>query len=132
VLRPEQILERLGRSLDLLTSGVHDAPERQRTLRGTVDWSYRLLDDDEQRLFAQVAVFSGSFEVEAAEAVCSADLDVLQSLVRRVPPHAARVRGRRGRFAVAPPRFRVTNVTTCLRAAIPSMIRSMKTHKSHS
>jgi predicted ATPase/class 3 adenylate cyclase len=81
VLTPEQILERLGRSLDLLTSGAYDAPERQRTLRGTVEWSYRLLGSDEQRLFAQVAVFSGSFEVEAAEAVCSADLDVLESLV---------------------------------------------------
>ena len=81
VLTPEQILERLGRSLDLLTSGAYDAPERQRTLRGTVEWSYRLLGNDEQRLFAQLAVFSGSFEVEAAEAVCSADLDVLESLV---------------------------------------------------
>src|SRR5262245_60996570 len=83
VLTPEQILERLGRSLDLLTSGAHDAPERQRTLRGTVEWSYRLLGEDEQRLFAGVAVFSGSFDVEEAEAVCSADLDVLQSLVEK-------------------------------------------------
>ena len=81
VLTPEQILERLGRSLDLLTSGAHDAPERQRTLRGTVEWSYRLLTADEQRLFARLAVFAGSFELEAAEAVCSAELDVLQSLV---------------------------------------------------
>jgi predicted ATPase/class 3 adenylate cyclase len=81
VLSPGQILERLGRSLDLLTSGVHDAPERQRTLRGTVEWSYRLLTAGEQRLFAQLAVFTGSFELEAAEAVCSAELDVLQSLV---------------------------------------------------
>jgi predicted ATPase len=81
VLTPEQIRERLGRSLDLLTSGVHDAPERQRTLRGTVEWSYRLLTVEEQRLFARLAVFAGSFELEAAEVVCSADLDVLQSLV---------------------------------------------------
>jgi predicted ATPase/class 3 adenylate cyclase len=81
VLRPAQILERLGRSLDLLTSGAHDAPERQRTLRGTVEWSYRLLTAEEQRLFAQLAVFTGSFELDAAEAVCSAELDVLQSLV---------------------------------------------------
>jgi predicted ATPase/class 3 adenylate cyclase len=81
VLTPRQILDRLGRSLDLLTSGAHDAPERQRTLRGTVQWSYRLLTADEQRLFAQLAVFTGSFELEAAEAVCFAELDVLQSLV---------------------------------------------------
>jgi predicted ATPase/class 3 adenylate cyclase len=81
VLTPTQILERLGRSLDLLTSGVHDAPERQRTLRGAVEWSYRLLTAGEQRLFAQLAAFAGSFELEAAEAVCSAELDALQSLV---------------------------------------------------
>jgi predicted ATPase len=81
VLTPDQILERLGRSLDLLTSGAHDAPERHRTLRGTVEWSYRLLTTDEQRLFARLAVFAEGFELEAAEAVCSAELDVLQSLV---------------------------------------------------
>src|SRR5262245_5576877 len=81
VLTPAQILERLGRGLDLLTSGTHDAPERQRTLRGTVEWSYQLLAADEQRLFARLAVFAGSFALEAAEAICSADLDVLQSLV---------------------------------------------------
>jgi tetratricopeptide (TPR) repeat protein len=81
VLTPAQMLDRLGRSLDLLTSGSHDAPERQRTLRGTVEWSYRLLTADEQELFARLAVFAGSFELEAAEAVCSADIDILQSLV---------------------------------------------------
>jgi predicted ATPase/class 3 adenylate cyclase len=81
VLTPAQILARLGRGLDLLTSGAHDLPERQRTLRGTVEWSYQLLTVDERRLFAQLAVFAGSFGLEAAEAVCSAELDVLQSLV---------------------------------------------------
>jgi predicted ATPase/class 3 adenylate cyclase len=81
VLTPAQILDRLDRSLDLLTYGAHDAPERQRTLRGTVEWSYRLLTTDERQLFALLAVFAGSFELEAAEAVCSADVDVLQSLV---------------------------------------------------
>jgi predicted ATPase/class 3 adenylate cyclase len=81
VLTPDQILERLGRSLDLLTSGAYDAPERQRTLRGTVEWSYQLLTTGEQSLFARLAVFAGGFELEAAEAVCSAELDVLQSLV---------------------------------------------------
>jgi predicted ATPase len=81
VLTPGQILERLGRSLDLLTSGAQEAPERQRTLRWTVEWSYRLLTGGERRLFARMAVFAVSFELEAAEAVCSAELDVLQSLV---------------------------------------------------
>jgi predicted ATPase/class 3 adenylate cyclase len=81
VLTPGQILERLGTGLDLLTSGAQDAPERQRTLRGTVEWSYQLLTIVERRLFAQLAVFAGSFALEAAEAVCSAELDGLQSLV---------------------------------------------------
>src|SRR4029453_7521776 len=78
---PAQIPGRLGRSLDLLTSGAHDAPERHRTLRGTVEWSYQLLTGEEQRLFGQVGGFSGRFELEAAEAVCSAAIDVLHSLV---------------------------------------------------
>src|SRR5262249_48304278 len=81
VLTPEQILERLGGSPAPPTSGLRDVPERQRTLRGTVEWSYELLTAEEQRLFAQLAVFTGSFELEAAEAVCAAELDVLQSLV---------------------------------------------------
>jgi predicted ATPase len=81
VLTPGQILERLGRGLDLLTTGAHDAPERQRTLRGTVEWSYELLAGDEQRLYARLAVFAGSFALDAAEAVCSAELDAMQSLV---------------------------------------------------
>jgi predicted ATPase/class 3 adenylate cyclase len=94
VLTPEQILERLGGSLDLLTSGLRDVPERQRTLRGTVEWSYQLLTPGEQQLFARLAVFTGSFELEAAEAVCSAELDVLQSLVEK---NLVR-RGEDGRF----------------------------------
>jgi predicted ATPase/class 3 adenylate cyclase len=96
VLTPEQILERLGGSLDLLTSGLRDVPERQRTLRGTVEWSYQLLTAGEQQLFARLAVFTGSFELEAAEAVCTAELDVLQSLVEK---NLVR-RGEDGRFFV--------------------------------
>jgi predicted ATPase/class 3 adenylate cyclase len=81
VLRPEQILERLGQSLELLTAGGRDAPERQRTLRATIEWSYELLSEDERELFAHLAVFAGSFDVETAEAVCEAELDTIASLV---------------------------------------------------
>jgi predicted ATPase len=81
VLRPEQILERLGHSLDLLTAGARDAPERQRTLRATIEWSYGLLDDAEKDLFVRLAVFAGSFDLDAAEAICEADLDTLAALV---------------------------------------------------
>ena len=54
----------------LLTGGARDLPTRQQTLRGTIDWSYNLLDAAEQRLFTRLAVFVGGWTVEAAEAVC--------------------------------------------------------------
>jgi predicted ATPase len=81
VLPTEQILRRLERRLPLLTGGARDAPERQRTLRSTIEWSYDLLTDTEKELFARVAVFAASFEFDAAEAVCDADLDTIGSLV---------------------------------------------------
>ena len=81
VLRPAQMLERLERRLDLLTAGARDAPERQRTLRGAIAWSHELLNEGEQLAFARLAVFPGSFELEAAESVCGADLDLIASLV---------------------------------------------------
>ena len=81
VLRPEQILGRLGHSLDLLTAGGRDAAARHRTLRATIDWSHDLLEPLEKRLFAHLGVFAGSFELEAAEAVCDADLETVAALV---------------------------------------------------
>jgi predicted ATPase/class 3 adenylate cyclase len=81
VLAPKALLARLEHALPLLTSGAQDAPERQRTLRATIEWSYALLDDDAKRLFARLAVFAGGFSIEAAEKVCDADLDTLTSLV---------------------------------------------------
>jgi predicted ATPase len=81
ILTTSQILERLGRRLDLLTGGARDAPERQRALRSTIEWSHDLLDEGERTLFARLAVFGGSFSIDAAEAVVDADLDGLASLV---------------------------------------------------
>ena len=80
-LSPAQILQRLDRRLPLLTGGARDAPERQRTLRATIDWSYALLTANEQTLFAELSVFAGGCTLEAAEAIADADLDTLQSLV---------------------------------------------------
>ena len=68
-LPPEELLVRLERRLPLLTSGPVDVPARQRTLRDTVAWSYDLLPSTEQRLFRQLAVFSGGFSLDAAEAI---------------------------------------------------------------
>jgi predicted ATPase/DNA-binding SARP family transcriptional activator len=70
VLSPEQIASRLDDAFRLLTSGSRTALPRQRTLRGTMDWSYGLLDQREQALLCRLAVFAGSFSLEAAEAVC--------------------------------------------------------------
>ena len=80
-LTSTQILERLEHRLPLLTGGSRDLPERQRTLRATIEWSYELLSDAEQRLFTRLAVFRGGCTLEAAEKVCDADLDTLHSLV---------------------------------------------------
>src|SRR5207237_1905730 len=75
------ILERLEHRLDLLTGGARDAPERQRALRATIEWSHELLSDEDQRLFRRLAVFAGGWTLEQAEEGCDADLDALRSLV---------------------------------------------------
>src|SRR5439155_8938449 len=80
-LSPGQILERLEHRLPLLTGGARDAPERQRTLRATIEWSYELLADEERSLFARLAAFRGGCTLEAAEGIVDANLDALQSLV---------------------------------------------------
>ena len=80
-LSPAQLLERLEQRLPLLTGGGRDAPERQWTLRATIEWSYELLADEEKSLFAGLAVFRGGCTLEAAEEVVGASLDVMQSLV---------------------------------------------------
>jgi predicted ATPase len=76
-----QILDRLEQRLPLLTGGAKDLPERQRTLRATIEWSYELLTPEVQQLFARLAIFRGGCTVEAVEEVVEADFDVLQSLV---------------------------------------------------
>ncbi len=88
LLSPPALLVRLDSRLALLTGGARDLPARQQTLRATIDWSYRLLDADEQRLVAQLAVFAGGWTLEAAEAICNTEgdlpidvLDGLQSLL---------------------------------------------------
>jgi predicted ATPase len=81
VLTTDALLARLQQRLPLLTGGARDLPERQRTLRATIEWSYDLLDQPEQLLFARLSVFAGSFDVEAAERITEADLDTLASLI---------------------------------------------------
>jgi predicted ATPase/class 3 adenylate cyclase len=77
---PAQLLDRLGQRLDLL-QGARDADPRQRTLRATLEWSYDLLETDEQRVLASLSVFAGGCTYEAAEEVAQAGPDALQSLL---------------------------------------------------
>jgi predicted ATPase/class 3 adenylate cyclase len=81
VLDSKLLLERLGRSLPLLTGGARDAPERQQTLRATIEWSYGLLEAPLQELFRRLSVFAGSFTLDAAESIVGADLDEITALV---------------------------------------------------
>ena len=95
LLSPDQLLARLDRSLPVLTSGVRDAPTRQRTMAGAIGWSYELLEAEESTLFARLATFAGGCTITAAEEVCEATLDTLQSLVAK-----SLIRRRGERFAM--------------------------------
>jgi predicted ATPase/class 3 adenylate cyclase len=87
---PEAILARLDKRLPLLSGGGRDLPDRQRTLRGAIDWSFQLLDREEQHFFAQLAVFAGPVDLEAIEQIVDPDgelgpgsIDAVQSLVEK-------------------------------------------------
>src|SRR5207248_1834134 len=69
VLTPSQMAAQLQRRFDFLVSRKRDLPERQRTLRGALDWSYQLLAPELQRFFARLSVFRGGWTLEAAEAI---------------------------------------------------------------
>jgi len=66
---PQKLLERLEHRLQVLTGGAEDLPERQQTLRNTLQWSYDLLDTNEQRLFRWLSLFVGGCTLEAIEAI---------------------------------------------------------------
>ena len=81
---PAAILARLDRRLPFLTGGHRDAPARQRTLEAAIAWSYDLLDDAEKRCLARLGVFRGGWTLEAAEAICGAEIDVVDRLAALV------------------------------------------------
>lgn len=85
---PEQLAARLDERLRVLTGGSRTATPRQQTLRGTIDWSYSLLSEQERVLFRRLAVFVGGWAFEAAEQVCTADdidtFDILELLAHLV------------------------------------------------
>ena len=72
LLPPQALLARLGQSLAVLTRGARDVPARQQTLLNTIEWSYHLLDAEEQQLYRHLSVFVGGCTLEAIEAICTA------------------------------------------------------------
>jgi tetratricopeptide (TPR) repeat protein len=76
LLTPQAMLPRLREGLDLLASTSPDRTDRQRTLRGAIAWSYELLDDGMQRLFARCAVFVAGANLDELEAVCGPAVDI--------------------------------------------------------
>jgi predicted ATPase/class 3 adenylate cyclase len=106
VLTPTEILSRLKRRLSILASSSRTLPERQRTLRAAIAWSYDLLDRVEQRLFGRLSVFAGGWTFEAAEAVCDPTelgldaLDGLTSLVDKSLIRRSEPPGRPARFSM--------------------------------
>jgi predicted ATPase/DNA-binding SARP family transcriptional activator len=92
-LPPAALRERLGQPLQVLVGGAQDAPERQRTLRATIDWSYELLEPAEQRLFVRLAAFAGGCTIEAAQSVCGDDLEVVDGLASLTDKGLTRLEG---------------------------------------
>ena len=82
IFTPHEICARLEHRLRFLTGGAHDLPVRQRTIRGTIEWSYGLLDNEEKTLFHRLGVFMGGWTLDAAQSVCAInnDVDVLSTL----------------------------------------------------
>jgi predicted ATPase len=110
LLTPAMLLRRLGagldRSLDLAASAV-DTPGRQRTLRATIEWSYSLLGEAERALLARLSVFTGSWTMEAANAVgpVEGDLDAVDTLASLLAQSLIMI----DESDPAEPRFRMLN-----------------------
>lgn len=70
VLTPQQLILRLKKTINILSTGIKDFPERHQTLRRTIEWSFNLLTESEKRLFRRLSVFSKGFSLEAIEQIC--------------------------------------------------------------
>ncbi len=102
-LTDQEVLTQLSDRFRLLKAGTRTAPERQQTMMATIDWSYRLLSEDEALLFRRLSVFRGGFTLESAQAICgegSAEslLDPLTGLVRKSMVLAERSEGSHSRY----------------------------------
>jgi len=132
LLSPQAILDRLQSRLQLLTGGAIDLPERQQTLRNTIDWSHGLLNENEQKLFRRFSVFTGGCTLEAAEAVCNTGrdlgIDLFDGLASLVDKNLAQ----RMDLPAAEARFRM--LETVREYAVERLVSSgeeMVTHRAH-
>ena len=107
LLTPDALLRRLEHPLKLLTGGARDVHVRQQTLRATIDWSYNLLESDEQTLFRRLGVFVGGCTIDAVDTVCGADddtavdaFDGIASLVDKSLVRPVEVRDGTSRFTM--------------------------------
>jgi non-specific serine/threonine protein kinase len=103
LMSPEMIRSRLESRFEMLTGGARDLPSRLQTLRGTIDWSYDLLGEDEKLLFSRLSVFQGGRTIEAAEAICAPGVSIpvmegLESLLNKSLLHQELGRGGEPRF----------------------------------
>lgn len=132
LLSPTAMLARLESSLNLLTGGARDLPVRQQTLRGTVNWSYSLLNTAEQSLVRRLSVFDGGCTLEAVEAVCDTKgdlgIDVLDGMSSMVDKSLIQQLDQRG----AEPRFLM--LSTIREYALERLVESgeeFATRRSH-
>ncbi len=97
---PATLLRLLEHRLDVLTAGPRDLPDRQRTLRDTIRWSYDLLDPDDRAHFHQMAIFVGGFTLEAvSEVLHIPEVTAMEAMRRLVDQHLVRpIPGSEGRF----------------------------------
>jgi predicted ATPase/DNA-binding CsgD family transcriptional regulator len=103
MLTEHELLAQLSDRFRLLKAGSRTAPERQQTMIATIDWSYRLLTEDEALLLRRLSVFRGGFTLESAQVVCGDGitaivLDALAGLVRKSMVVAGRAVGPRSRY----------------------------------
>jgi predicted ATPase/class 3 adenylate cyclase/DNA-binding CsgD family transcriptional regulator len=106
LLSPEALLARLHQPLQVLTSGPREVAERQQTLHNTIEWSYQLLDTQEQQLFRRLSVFVGGCTLEAIEALCTSLSGEAESVLDTVASLADKsLLQRMNQQAVQEPRF---------------------------
>jgi len=129
LLSPRAILSRLNGRLDLLATAVTSRPERHRSLRAAVDWSYDLLDERQQTVFCELSVFAGGFTVGTAEAVVSPGngllVDVVRSLLRASLLRAAGSPGDEPRFGM------LETIRDCARAQLDGRGRRHQVRDAH-